>query len=315
MSDDVAFVSGPEYLDHWPGVGHPESPQRLAAIWSELHDRGLWDRLNHIEFAPATVDDIRTVHTGEYIALVRREVEAGRTILSTGDTNVCAKSYDLALLAAGGCMAAVKAVCGGESRAAFCAVRPPGHHATPSAGMGFCVFNNVAIAARYAQQSCGVQRVLIADWDVHHGNGTQDAFYDDGSVFYFSTHLAGHYPGTGHADQRGAGAGEGTTLNCPLGHWAGDEGVVGAFRELLVPAMADFAPELVIISAGFDCRRDDPLGGLGVSDDGLIELTRIVMEIASQSAGGKIVSVLEGGYAFAGLAAGAAAHIETLMKG
>ena len=319
MSDEVAFISGPEYLAHWAGLGHPEAPQRLAAIWEELHARGLWDRLVHLDSAPAAVDDVLAVHEPDYVELARREIQAGRTVLSTGDTYVCSKSFDVALLAAGAGVAAVRAVCAGRARAAFCAVRPPGHHAAPAAGMGFCIFNNVAIAARAAQRDCGIERVLIADWDIHHGNGTQEAFYADGSVFYFSTHQRAHYPialtGLGHADQTGSGAGEGTNLNCSLPWRAGDGAVIAAFTEKLVPAMKDFAPELVIISAGFDSRVGDPLGGMDITDEGFATLTRIMMDIARQSAGGRIVSMLEGGYDLDGLAAAVATHLETLING
>ncbi len=318
MDGKVAFISAPEYLEHHTGIGHPESPQRLAAIWESLHDSGLWDKLVHIEPRAASEDDIRLVHQAGYVETARRDIESGRTMLSTGDTAICPKSYEIALLAAGGAMLAVDAVIGGQVDSAFCAVRPPGHHATASAGMGFCIFNNAAIAARYAQKAHGIERVLIVDWDVHHGNGTQEIFYDDPSVFYFSTHQFGIYPmpltHLGYADQTGSGKGKGTNINCPLPMGVGDEEIIAAFTEHLVPAMETFSPELVIISAGFDCIAGDPIGGLGVSDDGIAELTRIVMNIAGKtSAGGRIVSVLEGGYDPAGLASAVATHIRTLM--
>ena len=183
--------------------------------------------------------------------------------------------------------------------------------------MGFCVFNNPAVAARYAQRACGVGRVLIADWDVHHGNGTQEAFYDDPSVFYFSTHQLGLYPmpltGMGHRRETGSGAGEGTNVNCPLQPGAGDAEIIAAFADRLAPAMSDFAPELVIISAGFDSHRADPLAVMGVTDEGFAALTRIVMEIAEATAGGRIVSFLEGGYDLDALSSAAAAHVAALM--
>lgn len=318
MSNKVAFISASEYVEHIVGIGHPESPQRLAAIWESLHDSGLWDKLVHIEPRAASEDDLRLVHQDAYIEQVRRDIESGRTMLSTGDTNVCPKSYEIALLAAGGAIRAVDAVIGGQVNSAFCAVRPPGHHATASAGMGFCIFNNAAIAARYAQKAHGVERVLIVDWDVHHGNGTQEIFYADPSVFYFSTHQFGIYPmpltHLGYAGQTGSGKGKGTNINCPLPMGAGDDEIVAAFTEHLVPAIETFSPELVIISAGFDCIAGDPVGGLGVSDEGIAELTRIVMDIAGKtSAGGRIVSVLEGGYDLSGLASAVTTHIRTLM--
>ena len=317
MAGKVAFISSPRYLEHYTGLGHPERPQRLTAIWEELDSRGLKDKLLWLDPAPAAEDDLLLVHEPAYVELARREIASGRAMLSTGDTNVCPKSYEIALLAAGAGITAVDAVCTGRARAAFCAVRPPGHHAGPARGMGFCVFNNAAVAARHAQQAHDLERVLIADWDLHHGNGTQEIFYEDPSVFYFSAHQLGNYPmpltGKGHPGETGAGKAEGTNLNCPLPPGAGDEEVLAAFAERLAPAMKDFRPQLVIVSAGFDGRRGDPLGLLDITDEGFAALTAVVMDIASASAGGRIVSFLEGGYDLRGLAAGVATHIEALL--
>lgn len=252
-------------------------------------------------------------HTPEYVELVQREVAAGRAELSTGDTHVCPASYEVALRAAGGAVAAVEAVLAGRARNAFCALRPPGHHASASRGMGFCVFNNAAIAARYAQ-SRGIRRVLIVDWDIHHGNGTQEIFYEDPGVFYFSTHLDGLYPmpseGLGHASEHGAGEGEGANLNVPLPGGTGDDDMLRVFGEQLVPAGRQFQAELAIISAGFDSRAGDPLGAFAITDEGFAKLTRVVMSLVPP---GHVVSVLEGGYEPAGLASAAAAHVRALM--
>ncbi|HET6427071.1 MAG TPA: histone deacetylase [Phycisphaerae bacterium] len=313
----VAFLSGPEFLEHYTGLGHVESPQRLAAIWEALVEEGLKEKLLWLDPAPAREDDLLLVHEPDYVELVRREVAEGRAMLSTGDTNVSARSYEAALLAAGAGATAVKAVCEGSARAAFCAVRPPGHHATPTRGMGFCVFNNIAIAARIAQRDHGVGRVLIVDWDVHHGNGTQETFYDDPTVMYFSVHQDWAYPvpltGMGFAHETGEGPAEGTNLNCPVPHRSGDEEVLAAVQKRLLPAAKAFAPELVLISAGFDARAGDPLGRLDVSDEGFARMTAAVMEIAAGSAGGRIVSMLEGGYSLRGLASATVAHVRTLM--
>ena len=313
----VGFVTSREYLLHELPEGHPESPSRLQAVCEALKAWGLWDELAQLPPRRATEDELLLVHTKGYVDLARREILAGRPVLSTGDTEVCPRSYDVALLAVGGVLSAVDAVCADQVRSAFCAVRPPGHHATPSAGMGFCVFNNIAVAARYARKKYGLKRVLIVDWDLHHGNGTQDAFYDDPSVFYFSTHELDQYPmpltGKGHRGETGVGAAAGTNLNCPLRIGSGDEEFIGAFERELAPAAKGFQPELVLVSAGFDCRIGDPLGHLAVTDDGLAAATRAVMKIAEASAGGRIVSVLEGGYSLSGLASGAATHVAALM--
>jgi acetoin utilization deacetylase AcuC-like enzyme len=198
---------------------------------------------------------------------------------------------------------------------AFCAVRPPGHHAEAARGMGFCLFNNAALAARHAQQQHGLGRVLIVDWDVHHGNGTQEIFYEDSSVFYFSIHQSPLYPGTGARAETGAGAGRGTTLNCPFPAGAGRAEILPAFREQLVPAMESFRPELVIVSAGFDSREGDPLGGLRLTDEDFEELTRLLLDLAKRHAGERLVSILEGGYHLPGLARAAAAHVQALADG
>ncbi|HYM12699.1 MAG TPA: histone deacetylase, partial [Bryobacterales bacterium] len=225
------------------------------------------------------------------------------------------RSLDGALYAVGGVLNAVDAVMAGQARNAFCVVRPPGHHARPDQGMGFCVFNNVAIAARHAQHQHGVERVLIADWDVHHGNGTQDIFYSDGSVLFFSTHQHPWYPGTGRAEETGMGKGKGATINCPFPAGSGRREILGAFREKLVPAAEAFKPGLVLLSAGFDSRLGDPLGLFTLNDEDFAELTKLMLELAAKHAGGRLVSVLEGGYNLSGLASAATAHVKALLGG
>ena len=303
------LVFSAECKQHLTGRGHPESPRRLDAISAALAPERLGIELLRLKLRRATREEILACHTGLYYELVEREAAAGGPMLSTGDTVISRRSFEIALLAAGGALVAVDAVVEGRAGGVFCALRPPGHHARPAQGMGFCVFNNAAIAARYAQRKHKLDRILIVDWDVHHGNGIQDIFYEDGSVFYFSTHQWPLYPGTGLEHETGKGAGAGTTLNCPFPAGSGPEEIVGAFREKLVPAADRFRPDLVIISAGFDSRIGDPLGRFRLRDRDFAELTRIMMEIARRHARGRLISVLEGGYGLDGLAKAAAAHV------
>jgi acetoin utilization deacetylase AcuC-like enzyme len=291
---------------HDPGPGHPEQPARLSAAMSRLPP------LVPLATRPATDDELALAHTRDYIQLVEREVAQHRSQLSTGDTAIGDESADCARIAAGCAIAAVDAVFSHQVRNAFCVVRPPGHHASAARGMGFCIFNNVAIAARQAQRVHGAERVLIADWDVHHGNGTQDIFYEDGSVLYFSTHQSPWYPGTGARGETGLGAGKGATINCPLPAGSGGADVLGAFRELLLPAAATFHPDLILLSAGFDSRINDPLGQFLLTDDNFRQLTLLMLELAEKHCDGRLVSVLEGGYSLDGLARASEAHGEAL---
>jgi acetoin utilization deacetylase AcuC-like enzyme len=308
----TALLSDPIYKQHDPGPGHPERPERYDAVMQALNQAGIVKTLSRVEARAASEDEIAACHSRSYIEKVKREITGGAHELSTGDTNVSSRSFDVALKAAGGVLNAVDAVVGRKAGNAFCVLRPPGHHARPEQGMGFCVFNNVAIAARYAQHKHGIARVLIADWDVHHGNGTQDIFYTDGSVFFFSTHQYPWYPGTGPANETGEGKGQGCTMNCPFPAGAGRSEIVTAFRQRLVPAAEHFKPELVLISAGFDSRIDDPLGRFTLSDQDFADLTTIMLEIAAKHANGRLVSVLEGGYNLSGLASAAVAHVKAL---
>jgi acetoin utilization deacetylase AcuC-like enzyme len=304
----TAFLADAVAREHDPGPGHPESSARWDAAVAGLGDLVLTDA----EARPATFDELALVHTPGYIRTAERDVRSGLTGLTTGDTDICPRSFDAAVRGAGLCLNAVDLVMRGAAANAFCIVRPPGHHATPSRGMGFCLFNNVAVAARYAQRVHGVERVAIADWDVHHGNGTQDAFYSDASVFFFSTHQSPWYPGTGDLEETGTGAGKGSTLNCPFAAGAGREQILGAFRGKFLPLMDRFRPDLLIISAGFDSRLGDPLGHFRLTDADFAELTAITMEIADKHAGGRLISVLEGGYDLTGLRRAVGAHAQAL---
>ena len=309
----VGFFFHPSFLQHDTGAGHPERPERLQAICERLQRSGCWSALTYLEPPPASRETLSLVHPPAYIAAVERACREGPTRLDP-DTVASPGSWEAARRAVGAVTQAIDAVMAGSVDSAFCAVRPPGHHALAEAAMGFCLFNNVAIGARYAQRRHQLSRILIVDWDVHHGNGTQAVFYDDPSVLYFSTHQFPFYPGSGAAHEAGAGPGCGFNINVPLAAGSGDAELIRAFEEALMPKAMAFAPELVLISAGFDAHRDDPLAGMAVTEAGYAALTRIVRRIAAPSAKGRIVSVLEGGYSLRALGASVDAHVRALME-
>jgi acetoin utilization deacetylase AcuC-like enzyme len=298
---------------HDPGPGHPEQTARYKAVLDSLQKTSLYEKARCTTPRKVDLDDLLLAHTADYLRLAQREIEQGYDHLSTGDTQICKASWDAAKAAAGCVLAATEAVIHGPEKTAFCLVRPPGHHASAHKGMGFCVLNNVALAARHAQKRLGIARILIVDWDVHHGNGTQDIFYPDGSVFFFSTHQSPWYPGTGRESEKGEGKGINTTLNCPLPAGSGRKEIFDCFDSRLAPAMRTFQPELILISAGFDSRAEDPLGRFTLSDQDFADLTKRVRDLAEATAKGRVVSVLEGGYSLGGLASAATAHVSALL--
>ncbi|MFZ3012512.1 MAG: histone deacetylase, partial [Nitrospira sp.] len=298
---------------HDMGAGHPESPNRLRAIVQRLEEGGVAARLVRIEPRKAEDEWITQVHNSNYLASLTRQAPASGRVSLDPDTSMSPGTLQAAYLAAGGALAAVDAIMAQEVDHVFCAVRPPGHHAEAGQAMGFCFFNNVAIAARYLQKKYGLTRVLIVDWDVHHGNGTQHSFENDPSVLFFSTHQYPHYPGTGRGTERGKGAGEGFTINVPMEAGEGDDEYRAVFQKVLIAAADDFKPEFVIISAGFDAHKDDPLASMGLTESGYAELTEIVVGIAKRHANGRILSSLEGGYNLTALAASVEAHIKALL--
>jgi acetoin utilization deacetylase AcuC-like enzyme len=330
------------YLMHYAGSGHPESPGRLIAVKNAVEGAEWYDQLIHLSsrVQPVSLEVLSLVHHPSYIETVQKECESGHHYLSTGDTAICEDSYRVALHAVGGVLAAVDAVfenfptntdtsfpdthgaettgaeiLGGLPRptTAFCAVRPPGHHASADRGMGFCIFNNIAVAARYAQMKYHLERIMIVDWDVHHGNGTQDIFYDDDSILFTSIHQFPHFPGSGAKDETGIGKGKGFTINCPLPPGTGNKKIIDTFVDELIPAAEKFKPQLVLLSAGFDGRLNDPMAHFRLDNTGFRLLTRITREIANTYSNGRIVSVLEGGYSFAGLAASVLTHLKELL--
>lgn len=312
MKKKTGYVYDPGYLEHSLAPGHPESSERLKAIQAELKQSGLSRELDHLKIRVG----------GETANAALRSVHSAGHIQSVMDTG---KTGSIALLAVRGVLQGVDELFGGTIDNAFCAVRPPGHHSHNNGahfdgriqGEGFCFFNNAAAAARYAQQHHGAEKVLIIDWDYHHGNGTEWSFYSDPSVFFFSTHILYGYPGTGSPDKHGEGPGKGYNLNAPLPSGAEDADIIGAWKENLFPALekSGFSPDFVIISAGFDSRENDYLGTFNITDDGFKELTGMAMGIAETHCGGKLLSVLEGGYNPQGLAKVVAAHLETLLGG
>lgn len=291
----TAYITHRDYLLHTL-PGHPENAGRLERIWQVFEDTGVLADLHTPTPTPATVDQVAAVHDQRLIDRVRHVAEAGGGMLDP-DTYVVPASYEVALLSAGGVITAVDAVLSGEAKNALAVVRPPGHHATPTRAMGFCLFGNVAIAARHAQAAYdSVERVMIADFDVHHGNGTQDSFYSDPSVLYTSTHQYPFYPGTGALNDIGAGEGRGTTINMPLPAGTGNEGFKMLYERVVWPAARRFKPDLILVSAGFDAHWVDPLAMLQLDLNGYAHLTRELVAMADELCEGRIVVALEGGY-------------------
>jgi acetoin utilization deacetylase AcuC-like enzyme len=303
----TALIYDPIFLEHITPRKHPEHPQRVEMAIKMLEALNWLERDGLVQLAPraATIEELATVHEREYIQEVElasqqaaQEGAAGgrKTLFFATDTYVSAKSYEAALKAAGAPLTAIDAVMKGEVDNAYCLVRPPGHHAVAESAMGFCLFNNVAVAARYAIDHYGLERIMIIDYDVHHGNGTQEMFYDDPRVLYFSTHQAPFYPGTGASDERGEGAGLGTTINVPLPAKTGFEAYEAVFRQIMAPAADRFDPQLILVSAGFDAHWTDPIGDIYLSTAAFAKLNQIIINLANQLCHGRLVMVQEGGY-------------------
>lgn len=307
----VGFVYDPVYLKHDTGK-HPENANRLLAIMRYLERTGPWQQLVSIKPEAATIEELSLVHERQYISEVRELAEKGGGQLDT-DTVVSADSYEAARYAAGGVIKAVDAVVDGDMDSVFALVRPPGHHATAGKGMGFCLFNNVAVAAKYALHKYNIERIAIIDFDVHHGNGTQDAFYNNPDVLYISTHQSPHYPGTGSIGETGGGEAKGTTVNIPLPVGCGDKQYKEAFERVIIPVIRRFKPRLIMVSAGYDGHWSDGLAGMQLSIAGFAQITEIIKQIAEEVSAGHLVFTLEGGYNLTTLSASVRATFEALL--
>ena len=292
----TGFIFDEAFMSHHTGAGHPECAERLSVTMAHLSALPLYDELKHYEPLSVEQELIEANHSSAYLTRARQTCAGGSTFLDSLDVTVSEESYDVALKAAGATIALAEGVINEEISNGFALVRPPGHHAEHDQAMGFCILNNVAILARYLQTIHGLDKVLVLDWDVHHGNGTQHTFEEDPSVLFASTHQYPFYPGTGAWSEMGIGKGRGATLNCPMRAGSDDNDYEAAFMEKILPAIDQFKPEFIIISAGFDAHADDPLGEINLTTGFYGWMTNRVMEMADKHAGGRIVSVLEGGY-------------------
>ncbi|MEC4678522.1 MAG: histone deacetylase [Nitrospirota bacterium] len=315
----TGYITHPDFLAHDTGDDHPESPRRLSVLDEHILGQAhspLQDQLKIItpKRNPALYRWISEIHIPSYIDALKNKIPTTGRIYLDADTPYSPGSLKAAEMAVSGVLTAVDQVMDGTLNNAFCALRPPGHHAEPDRAMGFCLFNNVAVAARYIQKKHHLPKIFIIDWDVHHGNGTQNAFYDDASVFYLSSHQFPCYPGTGSTKENGQGLGEGTTLNLPLHAGTNDAELLRIFEKVLPDTLATFQPDFILISAGFDAHRDDPLAALEITDTGFAEMTNIVRSLAETHCQGRIVSCLEGGYHLHALAQSVKKHLSVLSK-
>ncbi len=309
----VGLVYHPDYLKHHAGQGHPERASRLESVMQALEATPGVQPLLPLDMTHDAEAWVAQVHQQEHVRAVEAASQQGLVALDP-DTIVCSDSYAVALKAVAGTLAAADAVMTGETSRVFCAVRPPGHHAESHRPMGFCLFNNVAILARYLQQQHGLDKILIIDWDVHHGNGTQHIFEDDPSVFYISTHQYPFYPGTGAITETGHGRGQGYTQNYPLRQGSGDDVYIEVFEQLLLPRALEYRPDFVLLSAGFDAHYADPLAHMQVTEEGYRRMTQVVKEIAATCTNQRLISVLEGGYNLDALGRSVATHVAELQQ-
>jgi acetoin utilization deacetylase AcuC-like enzyme len=309
----MLLYTDPRFLEHDTGR-HPECSARLRSILSRLHKSQLTYQCTQPAVTPLPVEKVNVVHDARIAVQAKQVADSGGGYLDA-DTVVSPKSYEVALLAAGACVSAVDEVLRGTDSRALCLVRPPGHHATPTRSMGFCLFNNIALAARHAMDAHGLSRILIVDWDVHHGNGTQDIYYDNPNVMFLSIHRYGHgfYPGTGAASETGTGRALGLTKNVPVRFGTPRPDYLAMFRNAVTDAADRTKPELVLLSAGFDAHTRDPIGSLGLETEDFTEMTHFMLDVAKTHAQGRLVSCLEGGYNLDALAESVETHVDTLL--
>ena len=297
----TAFLYDNIYMGHDTGMGHPECPERLIHIYDKIQSSSYFEDLLPVKACDAPLSAIEEIHNKAYIQRAKKEIEGGTRYLDSMDTVVCRDSFNIAVKAVGGALALCDHVMKGEARNGFCAVRPPGHHAESDSAEGFCIFNNIAISARHIQNNYNVKKVAIVDWDVHHGNGTQHSFYSDDSVLFISTHQMPLYPGTGAEREKGSGKGEGFNINIPLRAGSGDDEIQSAFDSHILPALDSFKPEVILVSAGFDAHKSDPLAGLSLTTEMYYKMAVMLKDASLKHSNGRLIAFLEGGYNLAAL--------------